>query len=214
MYGLYFIFLCLVKIMSISAEDIQCKENESYKKCATSCPRTCRNMYMPYICNKMCNSRCDCNDGYVKNNEGICVLRSSCPVNEIECPENQEYATCATQCFPRTCSNRNVTPNPHIQCKIICRPGCKCKNNYILDDILNTHLCVLEKDCPSSKCSENEVETDCVDNCQPTCVNPNHSPACKNLDCNPGCNCKPGFFRDERAGRCVEYVQCSMDGEN
>ncbi|GBN88109.1 hypothetical protein AVEN_191990-1 [Araneus ventricosus] len=56
----------------------------------------------------------------------------------------------------------------------------------------------------SSSCPENEIDTDCVNPCN-TCEQRGRCdppPACQQ-----GCDCKPGYFRDEN-GYCVPEQQC------
>ncbi|GIX78475.1 kunitz-type U19-barytoxin-Tl1a [Caerostris darwini] len=57
-----------------------CGKNERYTECGTACPLTCDNYDNPLqICTLQCKVGCECQDGFVRNAYGKCVLPKECP---------------------------------------------------------------------------------------------------------------------------------------
>ncbi|XP_076763643.1 serine protease inhibitor [Xylocopa sonorina] len=62
-----------------------CGENEVFSQCQANpnCEKSCDNLdvweSVPCVQTKNCLSGCICSMGYVRNNQGICVLENSCP---------------------------------------------------------------------------------------------------------------------------------------
>lgn len=59
---------------------LACGANEVLYECAIDreCERTCTNLNENLQCMPSCEERCICNDGYVRNNAGQCILIASC----------------------------------------------------------------------------------------------------------------------------------------
>ncbi|KIH43092.1 trypsin Inhibitor like cysteine rich domain protein [Ancylostoma duodenale] len=72
-------------------------------------------------------------------------------------------------------------------------------------DILRTgSFSKLPSETSQQQCKANEVFTDCGSACEPSCKNP--KPEICTEQCVVGCQCKPGFFRNDQ-GACV--AKCS-----
>ncbi|KAG8183312.1 hypothetical protein JTE90_002804 [Oedothorax gibbosus] len=176
-----------------------CGANEVYKDCGTACPKTCANRNIKIRCIDECVEGCFCKDGYVRNDEGICVKPNQCP--EDVCGINEVYKDCGTAC-PKTCANRNIK----IACIDKCVEGCFCKDGYVRND---EGICVKPSQCPAETCGDREEYTDCGTACPLTCDNMDDPPFCT-LQCVPGCFCEPGLVRNSE-GKCVEPYECPAD---
>lgn len=117
----------------------QCEANEKFSSCGNRCHEpTCDNSSPDQTrCARACVGSCYCAKGFVRDKKsGKCVEPSMCPK---KCPANQEYSQCANPC-PSTCDH----PGP-FYCKAMCRPGCACKEGYVVNDQGN---CVKPSQCP------------------------------------------------------------------
>lgn len=57
------------------------KPHESFTDCGTACPLKCENVNNPPLfCTSNCVVGCFCDEGYVRNSNGDCVLKEECPV--------------------------------------------------------------------------------------------------------------------------------------
>lgn len=185
-------------ILPQDCPNITCTGNEVYSECgANGCQNTCDNPNLEQVCRGICIPGCVCEEGFVRDANGICISQNLCP--RTECTKDHEYYTdCGTAC-PLYC---NV---PFVNfCTLQCVPGCFCEDGYFRDTNGN---CVLPQDCPKIDCPEHEVYSDCEANgCQNTCENPNMSQLCDGM-CIPGCVCEEGYIRDAN-GTCVSIDQC------
>ncbi|KHJ95370.1 trypsin Inhibitor like cysteine rich domain protein [Oesophagostomum dentatum] len=176
-------------------------------------------------CTKQCVIGCQCKPGFYRNDNNTCVSVSDCSDYEDEedphnktCPPNEEYQTCGTACEP-TC--RNPSPvdvsswySAHSleRSKLICR---KCVPRNVLSDVsvsvvstgttttpvsLSLTAAIMmtatEEESPQETCPPNEVFKECGTACEPTCRNPYPLKCTK--QCVVGCQCKPGFYRNEK----------------
>jgi len=57
----------------------ECCKHEHYEDCGTACPETCDDHGELKVCTEQCASGCFCNEGYVKADNGTCILRWDCP---------------------------------------------------------------------------------------------------------------------------------------
>ncbi|KAG4065149.1 hypothetical protein HA402_007546 [Bradysia odoriphaga] len=186
-----------------------CPLNEVYNECGSSCPATCKNYKNPPVCNLMCNAGCECASGYVRNEEdGTCCLESECPATEQEqvCPLNEVYDECGSAC-PLTCNNYKSPPGV---CTANCVVGCRCQDDYVRNEADGT--CCLESECPATEeeqvCPLNEVYNECGTSCPITCNNYKNPPQMCNRMCNAGCECAPGYVRNEEDGTCCLESEC------
>lgn len=112
-----------------------CATNETFRKCS-SCEGNCSNPYP--ICLAVCQPpKCQCNNGYVRNEAGNCIIVQDClrPL----CPKNETWTECASVCEP-TCHQQ---PRP---CPDVCMPAtCQCQPGYERDPTKNR--CVRPRDC-------------------------------------------------------------------
>ncbi|CEF69530.1 Trypsin Inhibitor-like, cysteine rich domain-containing protein [Strongyloides ratti] len=184
-----------------------CKRNEVYVECFTACEPTCENPNP--TCVKKCNPPgCECAPGFVRNTRtGECIYLSQCPRVPPNVPvcggRNEVFNQCSSLCEP-TCKNQNPT------CVKSCGPPkCECARGFVRNT--NTGDCINPSQCSRSppstpRCQQNEIYFECSSLCEPSCDNRN--PVCA-LACGPPkCQCKQGFYRNSRNGRCVESRQC------
>ncbi|GFW45573.1 tissue factor pathway inhibitor [Trichonephila clavipes] len=199
----FFVFLALVAGAFALQE---CPENSHYESCGTACPLTCKNFKNPpKFCVLMCNPGCHCDPGYVKSDDGSCVLPEECSSNAPEqvCGENEQFNACGTDC-PLTCDNYD---NPPRVCNMMCRIGCECKEGFVRN---RAGKCVKPEQCPrraEQVCGENERYNGCGTACPLTCDNYDNPPKFCNLMCKIGCECEDGYVRSND-GRCVRPEQC------
>ncbi|GIY11692.1 zonadhesin [Caerostris darwini] len=174
-----------------------CRANAQFSMCKSPCRPTCKNP-SPAPCNERCVSGCFCEDGYVEEEDGRCVLFQNCRKN---CGQDEQYYECTPSC-KNTCDNFN---NPGVRCQ--CGPpGCFCKEGLVKRA---DGKCVHPRQCPANVvCRTNAQFSMCQPPCRPTCQNP--SPAPCNEPCVSGCFCKPGFVEDED-GTCVPYNNCKKN---
>ncbi|TKR89859.1 hypothetical protein L596_013900 [Steinernema carpocapsae] len=106
--------LLLAALVALSiAENLldekKCGPNEKWVEvplgfCDSRCDGTCERPFNP-ICTLDCKpSRCMCNTGYVRNNEGKCISLSACPAKK--CPFGEEWRECSG------CDGTCQKPNP------------------------------------------------------------------------------------------------------
>ncbi|XP_039439707.1 zonadhesin-like [Culex pipiens pallens] len=204
-----------------------CPPNEIFKTCGTACPETCDTIREPNatrICTFQCVIGCACQDGFVRNHDGRCVLPSECPdlpeessLIMPECAPNEVFSECGTAC-PDTCANLD-DPKPR-PCTRNCVIGCICQEGFVRND---EGQCVLPSQCPNSdaiassslllaplpECGPNELYNECGTACPETCDTFNglvENRACILL-CVPGCFCKDGFVRN-KDGQCIPPSEC------
>lgn len=144
-------------------KQIVCKlAHEEYSQCGAhpNCQRTCDNLDGPLICPKICMPGCVCEEGYVKNSDGLCVKPEECPVVTRKCSlislifffnlnftatclkAFEYYTDCGTAC-PITCENKD---NPPLFCTANCVVGCFCEDGYVRN---SDGECVLPTNCPA-----------------------------------------------------------------
>ncbi|XP_063962432.1 zonadhesin-like isoform X2 [Lytechinus pictus] len=191
-------------VLESECPSTSCGENESYTSCGSACPKTCENKDEEQFCITLCVQGCFCDDGFLRDENGRCVLESECP--STSCGENESYTSCGSAC-PKTCENKDEEQF----CITLCVEGCFCDDGFLRDE---NGRCVLESECPSTNCGENESYTSCGSACPKTCENKDEEQFCITL-CVEGCFCDDGFLRDEN-GRCVLESECPSTscGEN
>ncbi|XP_035221980.1 papilin-like isoform X2 [Stegodyphus dumicola] len=71
--------IILLTSFAAAFADGACPENQHYSSCGTACPLTCENYRdPPTACILRCNAGCHCNEGYVKTDDGHCVMPENC----------------------------------------------------------------------------------------------------------------------------------------
>ena len=184
-----------------------CGANEVYSWCGTSCEEECSKSDMFRPCILKCVEGCFCQDGYVRDDNGDCILREDCPTTSSPtCDgENFEYTLCGSYC-PPSCDNLF----DFIICPSVCIEGCFCKTGYVL----NTNgECILPNECPIKS---TEIPTGCdtikCDDSTETCAEDsdgNGNAGCVTL----GNNCDNCFKYVNPSGYNLPCYQCP-DGIN
>lgn len=191
----------------------RCGANETWNNCATAakCEKTCQNASLVVACpkdNKICVSRCQCSDGFIRDEKnGECVTKTECPVN-VTCGEHQELVQCPLckkrcghldKCLSFKCSFG-------IDCDCPVEPRCECVKGF-QEDPLDPSRCL-----PDSMCgicmNPHQVWNPCSSGCDETCQNKHDTNIICDPQCIPRCECESGFLKDERTGDCISAKQC------
>ncbi|XP_044742925.1 mucin-5B-like isoform X2 [Chrysoperla carnea] len=181
-----------------------CRKNETYTECGSSCPKTCNpRSDAEFVCPAVCLEGCFCSNGYVTSkSSNSCILPSDCP-NSEKCFENETFLDCGSSC-PDTCDNYK---NPNRICTLQCVQGCFCKTGLVLNA---DRKCVSPDQCPPVQtCGEHEVYKDCGTACPDTCSNLGTKRKCV-AKCVKGCFCEDGYVRSDSKG-CVLPTQCPVN---
>jgi len=109
------------------------RSHELYTTCGTACPLTCDNYNNPPTkCTRQCVVGCACQKGYLRDNDGSCVLPAQCKPKVIE-PQtpyckgaNEIYNKCGPLCT-KICATKDIM----IKCAEGCQPGCFCAPGYL-----------------------------------------------------------------------------------
>ncbi|XP_066260197.1 serine protease inhibitor swm-1-like [Euwallacea similis] len=138
-------FVLLLAVLAIfgrqisSAAIVCSKPNEQYSNCGTPCEETCT--YQPEVCILVCKQGCFCKPGYVRNNNGDCILKSQCFTYVLNIKSISEiriyllvsmkkssviilmtiWAVCVSVSWTQTCTKDNETYN---LCGPACEPTC------------------------------------------------------------------------------------------
>ncbi|KAL6737842.1 hypothetical protein Aduo_011453 [Ancylostoma duodenale] len=198
-----------------------CGQNEERKQCGTACEPTCTNPNPG--CTKQCILNvCQCKQGYLRDASNKCIPVGQCPkdriipCSEMNCPKGtvcqlgRVICPFVPPCFTQQtkCTQGDV---PEESCDTTkCPPGTDCIQERIFCIVPNCRQ--PNPKCHKSQtsqqqCKANEVFTDCGSACEPSCKNP--KPEICTEQCVVGCQCKPGFFRNDQ-GACV--AKCSGGG--
>ncbi|CAH1644195.1 unnamed protein product [Spodoptera littoralis] len=154
-----------------------------------------------------CVGACVCQEGYLKDDDGVCVPEDQCPK---KCSKPHEiYVKCQRTCPPQTCESLTrayVCPNPP-EGEDHCTPGCQCEEGYYRNAIGE---CISEEDC--LKCT-NPYEYFTCGTCDNVCStlsqqNQTNCPI-KYKKCIPQCYCLKDYARDDN-GICIPIKQCNV----
>ncbi|XP_037299545.1 zonadhesin isoform X3 [Manduca sexta] len=195
---------------------IICAQNEEYSLCTqVLCrPQFCDEIYGSPVHNcsleesESCNPGCVCKEGYLRDDNGICVLEEECK-RKSPCPEHETEVLCKNACSESVCPREG---SESYACLDVCLgPGCACERNY---SRASNGTCIPTIDCPPFDCSArpNEIYVAC-----PSCVSDSCEDIGKTRDscsrwaliepCTPTCRCAPGFNRNDE-DLCVPTTQC------
>lgn len=79
--SVFVIVICLVVSSSLAQTQMKCAHHEHMDECGAMCELTCVNPH-PRACSVVCSldlPACACNNGYVRNINGTCILPQACP---------------------------------------------------------------------------------------------------------------------------------------
>ncbi|XP_040183088.1 mucin-5B-like isoform X6 [Rana temporaria] len=128
------------------------------------------------------------------------ILIHAQPAANTECPENQEFNGCGSDC-PANCSH----PDPPEMCNRKCKIGCFCKKGF-LDNGYGG--CVPEEECRA--CTGNRTYgCGSAPSCVQTCSNRKELKICT-MQCVFGCICKPDYvlLSEDDKTHCVLTKDC------
>ncbi|CAH0674072.1 unnamed protein product [Spodoptera exigua] len=187
--------------------------NATAVSCGSACRSTCAD---PDRSNRACIlicllNECECKQGYILSESGVCIDPKDCPGGSPVCGTNQTYVSCKAGCPTEYCPTDDS--RAMIACSIAypCPGGCACSPGYLYESYENPQ-CVLASDCPEVECTRpNEVwdrnPTSCFqercDERDRDCVDPYPVP--------PRCVCKKGYYRNE-SDVCVPASECPSLG--
>ncbi|XP_057651848.1 inducible metalloproteinase inhibitor protein [Diorhabda carinulata] len=73
------ILFAVINFPSIHS-DRRCKGPNEHYACGSACQTACETLGEPCpIVNVRCNDDCFCNDGYARDDDGICIPQKKCP---------------------------------------------------------------------------------------------------------------------------------------
>ncbi|XP_028159139.1 uncharacterized protein LOC114351966 isoform X2 [Ostrinia furnacalis] len=187
--------------------------NEIYDSCPLACPpRQCGIDDRAVLCaaGQPClPPGCRCQDGFVRNDKGVCVTREECP----PCQQNEVYTTCANGGCGKWNCTQYYEPDLCID-PLECIPGCVCQDKYLRGP---DGTCIPQDDCPAALCpNPNEIYDSCPLACPPRqCGIDDRAVLCAaGQPClPPGCRCKDGFVRNDK-GVCVTREECPPCQQN
>ncbi|KAG8181902.1 hypothetical protein JTE90_026060 [Oedothorax gibbosus] len=190
-----------VKPESCNTNEVCTGENQRYNECGTACPLTCDNyMNPPKACTKQCVVGCECQEGYVKNKQGECVLPAQCPSFASSLCELEAETGMCRGYFPRYFFNKASG-----KCERFIYGGCGGNENNFKTLSECHDNCAAEA--ANAVCGENEEFTNCGTACPMTCDNIDNPPKVCTLQCVIGCQCQKGYVRNAE-GKCVLPEQC------
>ncbi|GFS87745.1 hypothetical protein NPIL_282441 [Nephila pilipes] len=171
-----------------------CGENEVWRECGALC-EWCGTLRCREI---DCNYKCYCKEGFLRNNEGKCILETECP-NKLTC--FQDEAVQPSGPADEYCLHSEIE---EISNSTIEEEDCYCIEGFKR----NTHgHCIDSYWCPVIQCPGMETYQPCPKRCNTTCANYG-DPNCKEDDqCYPGCFCPENYVMNEYR-YCVRLEEC------
>lgn len=124
----------------------KCPAHEVFRPCGTACPATCANPHPSPVCTKNCVIGCFCQEGYLRNANGVCVPAANCDAPKVEekpeskCASDREFyveecgsqVDCMSTCHvPPAFLIRGVPQIPKKCLERMCAPSCVCKHPYV-----------------------------------------------------------------------------------
>ncbi|XP_070504619.1 keratin-associated protein 10-4-like [Chironomus tepperi] len=162
-----------------------------WSDCGSDCEPTCNEK--PEFCSDVCIQKCVCEEGYVLDEDDVCILESDCPNSSQSdsnaCPNpHMIWNDCGSACEP-TCSEQPAG------CIEMCISKCVCEEGYVLHE----GACILKSDCPSQSKGQSDLSVcpnphmiwnNCGSACEPTCF---EQPDDCTKNCVPKCVCEEGY---------------------
>ncbi|GMR58931.1 hypothetical protein PMAYCL1PPCAC_29126, partial [Pristionchus mayeri] len=151
-----------------------CQPNEIFRECSSQCEEKCGEN-LTRACPASCGPpKCQCDDGFLRNEEGECVLKSECvprgPRSQADCGPNMTFTNCSSPC-QAMCGDYVEKP-----CIERCDPPkCECNRGFYFNrvgDCVNREDCELDVPftCANVDCRSGMVCN--MTNGEPVCVNP------------------------------------------
>ncbi|KAF8763276.1 Kunitz-type serine protease inhibitor A like protein [Argiope bruennichi] len=201
----------------------ECGENSHYNGCGTPSPVTCENYENPPDYRvMMCQTGCQCNEGYVQAEDGNCVLPDDCPgKNEILLKSDSIANEKSDLIIPRMVPFHQNTDK--IQTLLSQNQMGK------MDSCYTTHLkrdmkflvgfmllVVVVQARQLQECGENSQYDGCGNPCPITREYYENPPEYCTKNCNPGCHCDERWFYKQLTGTCHQFLcgGCQGNGNN
>ncbi|KAM3962918.1 zonadhesin [Aphomia sociella] len=131
-----------------------CPGEHEYYACGVACDNVCSQLHEQNktncpIVNIKCNEKCYCEDGYARDDNGICIPIENC---RPTCGANEVYSICKKSCPPETCLS--LVAKFRCNANELCKPRCTCKPGYLR---LKTGApCMPIRQCPPRRTSNAE----------------------------------------------------------
>lgn len=80
------------------------------------------------VCDTACQPRCQCDEGFVRDQHGNCVALGQCP--SLYCQENEVYTNSYNPCNENSCTATFGCVAPAV-----IKSGCMCKEGFVRDQV-------------------------------------------------------------------------------
>eukprot|EP00795_Rhopilema_esculentum_P014538 gene14538-5605_t len=155
---------------------VQCDGETIYQECGNGCERHCKDLTRSFPCTQICVPGCNCPNGTLLNEYGLCVTRNQCPCYDqtnvyqpghilyrkdcLRCLCKDGIFKCEqeTTCESLACPSNQVWMTYGTECARTCTTlhlpclgsvttaGCRCKFPLVWDDSIKR--CIHESECP------------------------------------------------------------------
>merc|ERR1719284_1032024 len=175
----------------------ECPKGQHWDECGSPCEDTCENPAgSTDVCPEICESKCVCNKGLVRDTDGSCKPLKTCKIKE--CPANEHFDQCGSDC-EETCD-----PNENQICNMACVARCMCNKGFVRGEKGD---CIPKDTCPIPTCPNNQIWTDCKD-CWSDCDGTICADLMPGQKCPGGCTCPEGLVLDKKSETCVKKKSC------
>jgi len=129
----------------------ECGPFETFNGCASCVPEPSCAEPNPIsrLCLAVCQPRCECSTGYIRDANGRCIKPREC-ANEGNCRDNEVFNGCLKPPGCRltpTCDDPEPKPNTTTFCAAVCVPGCVCPSGYVQN---SDGICIPRDQCPQN----------------------------------------------------------------